>query len=58
MTLDTLKSRQDEATSDETLDELEEDEFASDYDEDDDSAGLSPDGAFDEDDELEDADPV
>jgi hypothetical protein len=53
--LDT-KKRQEEATSKETLEDLEEDEVS--WDEDDADDGPSPDGAFDEADELEDADPI
>jgi hypothetical protein len=55
--LDTIKKRQDEATSKETLGDLE-NETALDTDETDDSDGPSPDGAFDEADELKDADPT
>jgi len=55
--LDTIKKRQEEATSKETLEDLE-DEGSLDEDETDDSDGLSPDGAFDEADELKDADPT
>jgi hypothetical protein len=55
--VDTLKKRQDEATSSETLEDLEDEEFF-DEDETDDADGLSPDGAFDEADEVEDADPL
>jgi hypothetical protein len=54
--MDTLKKRQDEATSSETLEDLE-DESSLDTDETDED-GLSPDGAFDEADELKDADPL
>lgn len=46
-----------DATSDETLEDLEENEMLDD-DESDDSDLASPDGAFDDADELEDADPV
>ena len=56
--MDTIKKRQDEATSKETLDELEENEAFTDTGEIDDSEGPSPDGAFDESDELKDADPI
>jgi hypothetical protein len=55
--LDTIKKRQEEATSDETLKDLEE-ETSLDTEETDNSAGPSPDGAFDETDELKDADPT
>jgi hypothetical protein len=51
-----MKKRQDEATSSETLEDLEEEGS---WDGDDgDEDGLSPDGAFDEPDELENADPI
>jgi hypothetical protein len=53
--LDTIKKRQDEATSKETLQDLE--EVSEDTDADD-ADGPSPDGAFDEADELKDADPA
>jgi hypothetical protein len=53
--LDTIRKRQDDATSSETLEDLEE---VSTDTEPDDSDGPSPDGAFDEEDELKDADPV
>jgi hypothetical protein len=53
--LDTIKKRQDEATSTETLEDLEQ---VSDDTNADDSDGPSPDGAFDEADELKDADPT
>ena len=52
--LDT-KRRQDEATSKETLEDLEDEEVSWDTDDTDD--GPSPDGALDEPDELKDADP-
>ena len=52
--LDT-KKRQDEATSKETLEDLEDEEVSVDTDE---SDGPSPDGTFDEPDELRDADPT
>jgi hypothetical protein len=55
--MDTLKKRQDEATSSDTVEDLEDDEFF-DEDEADDTGGPSPDGAFDEADELTDADPL
>ncbi len=55
--MDTLKKRQEDATSSETLEDLE-DEGAVDTDETDEEAGPSPDGAFDEEDELKDAGPV
>lgn len=53
--MDTIKKRQDEATSKETLQDLEE---VSEDTGADDSDGPSPDGAFDETDELKDADPT
>jgi hypothetical protein len=53
--LDTIKKRQDEATSKETLQDLEEVSEDTDVD---DMHGPSPDGAFDESDELKDADPT
>lgn len=53
--MDTIKKRQDEATSKETLQDLEEEMEDTDADETD---GPSPDGAFDEEDELKDADPI
>jgi hypothetical protein len=55
--VDTIKKRQEEATSKETLSDLE-DETSLDTDDADDSDGPSPDGAFDEEDELKDADPI
>jgi hypothetical protein len=55
--LDTIKKRQEEATSKETLSDLEE-ETPLDTDDTDDSDGPSPDGAFDDEDELKDADPI
>lgn len=55
--MDTIKKRQEEATSKETLKDLE-NETTLDTDKTDTSDGLSPDGAFDESDELKDADPT
>jgi len=55
--LDTIKKREEEATSKETLEDIEESEVDT-GDSDDDSAGPSPDGALDEPDELHDADPM
>ena len=55
--MDTIKKRQDDATSKETLKDLEE-EGSLDGDEADDSDGPSPDGAFEEAGELKDADPT
>ncbi|HEV2835711.1 MAG TPA: hypothetical protein VGW58_10360 [Pyrinomonadaceae bacterium] len=49
------KRRRDEATSKETLEDLEDEEVSVDTDE---SDGPSPDGTFDEPDELRDADPT
>ncbi len=54
--MDTIRKRQEEATSKETLEDLE-DESSVDTDETDEN-GPSPDGAFDEADELKGADPV
>lgn len=53
-----MKRRQDDATSKETLKDLEDEEVFLDTDKTDETEGLSPDGAFDEDDELKDADPI
>ena len=55
--MDTIKKRQEEATSKETVEDLE-DEGSLDTDDTDDTSGPSPDGAFDEPDELADADPL
>ena len=55
--MDSVKKRQEEATSKETLHDLE-NETSLDTDDADDSDGPSPDGAFDEADELKDADPT
>lgn len=55
--MNSLKKRQEEATSKETLKDLE-DERPVDTDETDESEGPSPDGAFDDEDALKDADPV
>ena len=52
--MDTVKQRKEDATSKETLEDLEEEGSVRA----DDADGLSPDGAFDEEDELEDADPL
>ena len=54
--MDTIRKRQEEATSKETVEDLE-DESSLDTDETDED-GPSPDGAFDEEDELKDADPL
>ena len=51
--MDTVKRKED-ATSKETVEDLEDDESGTT----DDTDGPSPDGAFDEEDELKDADPV
>ena len=53
--MDTIKKREDEATSKETLKDIEESEANTDAGDDD---GPSPDGALDEPDELHDADPM
>jgi len=53
--LDTIRKRQDEATSKETLEDLQEVSTDTNTDETD---GPSPDGAFDQDAELKDADPI
>ena len=55
--MDTIKKRQEEATSKETLKDLEENEAAV-TDTSDDSDMPSPDGTFDTSEELKDADPV
>lgn len=55
--MDTIKKRQEEATSKETLQDLE-DETSLDTDKTGNSDGPSPDGAFDEEGELKDADPT
>jgi len=55
--LDTIKKREDEATSKETLKDIEESEANTD-DVDDDTDGLSPDGALDERKEVRDTDPM
>lgn len=55
--MDTIKKREDEATSKDTLEDIEESEATPDTG-DDDADGPSPDGAFDEPDELHDADPM
>ncbi|HVF23353.1 MAG TPA: hypothetical protein VM941_09770 [Pyrinomonadaceae bacterium] len=58
--MDTIKKRQEEATSKDTLSDLEEETSldTDDTDDTDDSDGPSPDGAFDDEDELKDADPI
>ena len=55
--LETPKKREDEATSKETLKDIEESEATSD-DSGDDTDGPSPDGALDEPSELHEADPM
>ncbi len=55
--LDTIKKREDDATSKETLKDIEESEATTDTDDADDD-GPSPDGALDEPAELHDADPM
>ena len=52
--MDTVKKRQEDATSKETVEDLEDDDTL----DTDDTDGPSPDGAFDEEDELKDADPI
>ena len=54
--MDTIKKRQDDATSKETLEDL--DESTADTGDADDADGPSPDGALDEPKELHDADPM
>ena len=54
--MDTIKKRQDDATSKETLEDIEESEV--DTGDTDESDGPSPDGALDEPEELHDADPM
>ena len=54
--MDTIRKRHEDATSKETLEDLE-DETLVNTDEADEN-GPSPDGAFDEPDELKDADPL
>jgi hypothetical protein len=54
--LDTIKKQQDDATSKETLQDIEESE--ADTGDTDDADGPSPDGALDEPKELHDADPM
>ncbi len=53
--LDTIKKRQDDATSKETLEDIEDAEADTGADNDD---GPSPDGALDEPEELHNADPM
>jgi hypothetical protein len=53
--LDTIKKREDEATSKETLQDIEESDVDTEVD---DSDGPSPDGALDEPEELHKADPM
>jgi len=55
--MENVKKRQEDATSKETLQDLE-DEVSLDDDEPDDTEAPSPDGAFDESDESADADPI
>ena len=54
--MDTIKKREDDATSKDTLKDIEESEANT--DDVDDGDGPSPDGALDEPDELNDADPM
>jgi hypothetical protein len=58
--LDTIKKRQDDATSKDTLEDLEDEDglATDDTDDTDKTDGPSPDGAFDEADELHNADPL
>lgn len=56
--MDTLKKRQDEATSKETLEDLESEESLNTDYTDKSTDGPSPDGAFDEADELDESDPL
>ena len=55
--METPKKREDEATSKETLKDIEESEATTENDVDDDD-GPSPDGALDEPNELHEADPM
>lgn len=55
---DTIKKREEEATSKETLQDLEESEATPDTSHSDEADGPSPDGALDEPKELHDADPM
>ncbi len=56
--MDTIKKREDEATSKETLEDIEESEAMPDTGKTDEADGPSPDGALDEPDELHKADPM
>ncbi|HEX2268651.1 MAG TPA: hypothetical protein VHH35_03915 [Pyrinomonadaceae bacterium] len=56
--MDTIKKREDEATSKETLEDIEESEETPSTGAPDDDDGPSPDGALDEPKELHDADPM
>ncbi|HKR10773.1 MAG TPA: hypothetical protein VJT15_01855 [Pyrinomonadaceae bacterium] len=56
--MDTIKKREEEATSKETLKDIEESESTPDTSGTGDADGPSPDGALDEPDELRDADPM
>jgi hypothetical protein len=56
--LDTIKKREEEATSKETLEDVEESETTPDTGAADDADGPSPDGALDQPGELHDADPM
>ena len=55
---DTIKKREEEATSKETLEDLEESDATTDKGSADDKDGPSPDGALDEPEELHNADPM
>jgi hypothetical protein len=58
--MDSVKKREDEATSKETLEDLENESTLTgdEADQTDETGGPSPDGAFDEADEISDADPI
>ncbi len=58
MKLDPIKKREEEATSKETLEDIEESEATPDTARDPDADGPSPDGALDEPGELHEADPM
>jgi hypothetical protein len=53
--MESVKKRQEEATSKETLEDLENSEASVDTDE---AEAPSPDGAFDEEDEMNNAEPI
>ena len=56
--MDTIKKREEEATSKETLEDIEESEVTPDQGGADDKDGPSPDGTLDDPEELHDADPM